>query len=353
MVGWLIDRIGSRKIVLVGMVMTGASLVLMSRINSLMSFYSTFAIMAIGTSCGLGLGPYVAVANWFSRKRTWAMAVMSAGYAFSGAMGPVLVRLIGNYGWRKTLVISGIAMWVIGVPLSLVMRHRPEQYGCLPDGAKSTPAPGTSETLRATGPDYTPRQALMTGTFWTLIAFGILTGFAQSAIIVHEMPYLTDVGISRNLAGWVILGITGVSLFGRLGFGWMGDRYDKRWLLAGGAVLQCLGVLVFAGIGAPWTLVPFILLYGPGYASQVPLWPAIRADYFGMKHYGAIGGLQSLASTICGISAPVLAGWVFDISGTYRLIWLAFAAATALAIPFALLARPPGRARLNRQAGSI
>jgi OFA family oxalate/formate antiporter-like MFS transporter len=106
-------------------------------------------------------------------------------------------------------------------------------------------------------------------------------------------------------------------------------------------VLQCAGVLVFAGIAAPWTLVPFILLYGPGYASQMPLWPAIRADYFGMKHYGTIGGLQSLSWTVCGIVAPVLAGWVFDVRDTYRPVWLAFAAATALAIPFALLARVP------------
>ena len=345
LIGWLIDRLGARKIMVTGMFVTGVSLMLMSRVSSLFAFYAVFALMSIGTSCGLGLAPYVAAANWFSKRRTWAIAIMSAGYAFSGVVGPVLVRLIGLYGWRDTLIIAGITMWVVGIPLSLVIRHRPEQYGYLPDGEKqplsSSEAGGQSKTTgpAARGADYTARQALITRTFWMLTLFGILTGLAQSAIIVHEMPYLTSIGISRQIASWAILGITGASLIGRLGFGWMGDKYDKRYLLAIGAVLQTAGVLVFARISGPGMLIPFILLYGPGYSAQIPIWPAIRADYFGLKHQGAIGGLQALAGTVSGIAAPVLAGWVFDVRGDYRPVWVAFAVATALGIPFAMLIR--------------
>ena len=87
-------------------------------------------------------------------------------------------------------------------------------------------------------------------------------------------------------------------------------------------------------------LIPFLLLYGPGYASQIPIWPAMVAGYFGLKHYATIWGLQELGWTICGILAPVLAGWVFDTWGTYRPIWLAFAIATAVAIPFVFLMKP-------------
>ena len=342
LVGWLIDKVGARKVVFTGIVLTGASLILMSRTSSLAYFYAAFALMAVGTSCALGLGPYVAAANWFTRKRTWAMAVMSGGYAMSGILGPILVRLIGQYGWRGALVIVGIAIWVVGIPLSMVIRHRPQPYGYLPDGesrsgpSDETASPSPESTTgrdQMTDRDYTVREAMVTRAFWVLILFGVLTGFAQSAIIVHEMPYLTSVGISRDLASWTILGITGCSLLGRLVFGWVGDKYDKRYLLAIGAAFQCVGVLIFAFIGAPWMIIPFILSYGFGYASQIPLWPSIRADYFGLKHYGAIGGLQSLSWTICGIAAPVLAGWVFDTQSSYRMIWLAYAAATAIAIP--------------------
>lgn len=250
------------------------------------------------------------------------------------------------------MVIAGVVMLAVGVPLGFVIRHRPEPYGYLPDGKtqdvfpqseSASGKPPATDALTTDLPEQTglsPRQAIMTRAFWLLIIFAILTGFAQSAINVHEMPYLTSVGISRATAGWAILGITGLSLIGRLGFGRMGDRYDKRYLLAIGAALQFFGVLIFAGISSPWMLIPFLLLYGPGYASQIPIWPAIRADYFGLKHYATIGGLQALGWTFCGILAPVLAGWVFDVWGTYRPIWLVYAATTAVAIPFILLIKP-------------
>lgn len=243
-------------------------------------------------------------------------------------------------------------MSAVGIPLASVIRHRPEPYGYLPDGQTqdvSSQSESTSGKPPATGAlaidlpyqtDLSPRQAIVTRTFWLFTIFFILTGFAPTAIFVHEMPYLTSVGISRETAGWVILGITGFSLIGRLGFGWLGARYDKRYLLAIGAALQFFGVLIFAGVSSPWMLTPFLLLYSPGYAAHMPIAPALRADYFGLKHYGAIGGLVALAWTICGFFAPVLAGWVFDTWGTYRPIWLAYAIATAVAIPFILLIKP-------------
>ena len=352
LVGFLMDKVGVRKIIIFGMVVSGLGLLLMSRTNSLLFFYGAFILLSIGTSCGIGMGQYVAVANWFSKKRTWAMGIMSAGYAFSGIAGPVLVWLIRQYRWRETLVIAGVVMLVVGIPLGLVIRHRPEPYGYLPDGetqdvspqsentSGKPPATGASATELTHQTGLSPRQAIMTRAFWLLIIFTIFTGFAISAIMVHEMPYLTSVGISRETAGWAILGITSFSLIGRLGFGRLGDRYDKRYLLAIGAALQFFGVLIFAGISSPWMLIPFLLLYGPGYAAQIPIWPAMVAGYFGLKHYATIWGLQELGWTICGILAPVLAGWVFDVWGTYRPIWLAYAIATAVAIPFILLMKP-------------
>jgi len=351
LVGYFMDKIGVRKVIVFGIVISGFGFLLMCFTNSLLFFYISFMLLSIGTSCGLGSGQYVAVANWFSKKRTWAMGILSTGFAFSGIAGPVLVWLIGQYGWRGALVIISVIMFVVGIPLGLVVRHRPEPYGYLPDGEAPGVSPreeGTSNKRAATGArtdsstqpsGLTARQSLATRTFWMLIVFTTLSGFATSAIMVHEMPYLTSVGVSRETAGWAILGITGFSVFGRLGFGWVGDRYDKRYLLAIGALLQFFGVLVFTWVASPWMLLPFMLLYGPGYASQIPLHPALQADYFGLKHYATIRGLQSLGWTISGILAPFLAGWAFDVWGSYRPVWLAYAIATAASIPFLFLIR--------------
>ena len=345
LIGFLTDRIGVRKIIIFGMALTGLGMILLSYTNSLMVFYGIFLLFSLGTSAGLASAQYVAAANWFSKKRSWAMAILSTGFGFSGVVGPILVWLIGQYGWQQAAIIMGVVMWLVGVPLGLVFRHRPEPYGYLPDGEvpgtitpdiKSTDAALTASTSATPANEFTTRQALATRTFWMLVLFGLLTGFAQSAIFVHEMPYLTSVGISRGIAGWVILGITGSSVIGRLGFGWLGDRFDKRYLLAIGAALQCIGVFIFAGISQPWMLIPFLLFFGPGYASQIPLYPAIRADYFGLKQFATIGGFMGLGWTVCGILAPVLAGWVYDTTGSYRLIWLAYAIVTATGIPTVL-----------------
>ena len=104
LVGFLMDKVGVRKVIIFGMAVSGLGFLLMSRTNSLLLFYGAFLILSIGTSCGLGMGQYVAVANWFSKKRTWVMGIMSVGYGLSGIAGPVLVWLIRQYGWRSTLV---------------------------------------------------------------------------------------------------------------------------------------------------------------------------------------------------------------------------------------------------------
>jgi MFS family permease len=355
LIGFFIDKFGARKIVLFGILLNGLGYLLMSHTHSLLFFYGSFVLLSIGTSCGVGMAQYVTVANWFSKKRTLAMGITASGYGVSGFIGPILVWLIAQNGWRSALVIVAIVVWLVGIPLGLVLRHKPESYGYLPDGEKR-PASSVSRDAHAEPVhsikvaadvsqerDLTVRQALATSTFWLLILFGSFTGLAPSAIISLEMPYLTSVGISRQIAGWAILGMTGLSLVGRLGFGVLGDRYDKRRLLAIGAALQFAGVLVFAMVTSPWMIVPFVLLYGPGWASQIPIWPSIRAEYFGLKHFATIGGLQGLGFTISGIVAPLLAGWVFDVWGTYRPIWLAYAVATAIGIPFVLLIRKKRR----------
>jgi len=283
------------------------------------------------------------------------MGLLSTGYGFSGLSGPVLVWLISQYGWRDSLVIAGVGMMIVGIPLGAVFRHRPEPYGYLPDGETEEASDqdidqGPDIDREETAPDLSAREALKTRPFWILLLFSTFTGFAQSAIFVHEMPYLTSVGISRETAGWAIPGMTGLSIIGRLSFSWIGDNYDKRYLLAIGATLQLFGVLVFAWIGSPGMLIPFIVLFGIGYASQIPLFPAIQVDYFGLKSYATIRGLQWAGWSICGILAPVLAGWVYDVWGIYRPIWLAYAIANAVAIPLIFLMKPAKKRKADLNA---
>jgi sugar phosphate permease len=338
-IGFLIDRIGARKTIFTGIIISGIALVLLSRTNSLYYFYGIFLLLALGLTCALGTAQYAAIANWFSRRRSLAMGILSAGFGLSGAMTPLLVWLINNHGWRVSLVIIGIATLIIGIPLSLVARHRPEPYGYLPDGnhTKKDATPplktGNPPEIRSS---FSIKQALKTKDLWLMIAFGFCTSFSITAITVHEMPYLISVGISEEMAAITMLGITGSSLIGRLGFSWLGDIYDKRRLLAIAATLQVTGVLIFAFIEHPWMIIPFLLTFGPGYGAPIPIMPALQADYFGTKTFASLRGIYAISWTIPGIVAPLFAGWIYDSQGSYRLAFIVFAILCSLAIPVIL-----------------
>lgn len=133
-VGFLTDKYGPRRLVFSGSILAGLGFILLSRINSLWGFYAFFILLSAGASFCFTVPGYTAVVNWFERRRSTALGISIAAIGVSGILIPVTDWLIGQYGWRTTMVISGLGMWIVGIPASLVIRHRPEDYGYVPDG---------------------------------------------------------------------------------------------------------------------------------------------------------------------------------------------------------------------------
>ena len=362
LIGLLIDRFGPRKVTFSGVVIAGLGFLWISRVNSLPSFYAAFLFASMGSGAAFGSAAYAAVANWFVKKRARAMALLSAGFGACGIIAPGLVWLISQYDWRTSLATVGFGLWAVGIPLSLVIRDRPQEYGYLPDGINpssslavtgvnatatvrniSSPNGAVTQQESQTSVGFSAREALRTQAFWLLILSSCLAGVAQSALGVHLIPHLTNVGIPVGIAGLAVTGMTVSSLIGRLGFGYLGDLFDKRHLIAAAAVLQAIGVLVFAHITSAWLILPFVLFYGPGYAGPIPVRPALQADYYGIKAFGLIGGLMGFGWTLAGIVGPLFAGWVCDVTGSYRWAFVIFALSTALSIPVILAVKPPKR----------
>jgi MFS family permease len=353
-VGYLFDRFGPRYILLIGGVAGGMGLVLMSMIDSLMGFYGSFLVVSIGMSGLMGVG-MPTVANWFIRKRGRALGLMMAGVGFSGTMAPVLVWLIDANGWRFAMWTLAIGFWTITIPVALVIRHRPEMSGLLPDGDLVAIAqtesgqlgegsfPEVSQSSHHQEVDYTWREALGTRAFWLLSLAFLIQQAATSAVFVHEMPYLESLEISRGLAANVVMFMTLLSMVGRLGFGTLADTYEPRYVLAAAFALQAVGVFIFAYVTAEaaWLLIPFLLIYSPGYGGPIPVRPAIQGRYFGRINFGTILGLMSAATVIGGIVSPPLAGWIFDTFGSYRWAFIIFGGFTLLAIPAILMAKAP------------
>jgi MFS family permease len=354
--GYLVDRTGPRKLMLAGWAVVGIGFLLMSRINSLWAFYCSFVIIATGFSFGSFVVLNTIVALWFEKKRSRAMTFIYLGFGASGTLVPLIALAIEQFGWRETLTVLAVVLWIIGILLSLVMRHKPEQYGLLPDGRapestrQSTPvlnALSTDATIVpasiSPGIGFSARAVLKTRAFWLFSLCFFFQHIGTSAVMVHIVPYLESEKLPTTLAAMAVTGMTLCSVIGRLVFGLMGDFANKRYLVAIALVFQTVGLFIFSFIDASkaWLIIPFLLIYAPGYGGTIPLRPVLQADLFGTKSFGTIMGLSSAISMTSGLFSPVIAGWLFDTTGSYSLAWQIFAAITVPAIVLILLTKPP------------
>ena len=356
-VGYLVDRVGSRRLLLVGIMLVGTGFILLSRVESVWAFYAAVMIIAVGMSATGGPVAMTAAAHWFERQRGRAMALLATGAGSSGIMVLVLATLIAAFGWREALLIVGIAQIALCIPLALVVRHRPQEMGLLPDGEPPLPRPevGRAGVAKANGVAYRPlhlqdsgltvAQALRTRTFWLLSLAMALAGFGSTAIIVHQVVYVTEAtGLSDQQSAVVAMMMPIVSLAGRVGFGWLADYREKRQVLAASYMLLGLGILLLAAAQEPWQLLFFLVVFSPGWGGSIAVQPAFQAEYFGLRAFGALQGLTFTVSTLGSVAGPIFAGWVHDSTDTYRNAFAVLALASLAAAPAVLMVGQPRRA---------
>jgi MFS family permease len=279
-----------------------------------------------------------AVASWFRRRVGIATGIAVSGFGLGGLLVPLLVGLIDAYDWRATVIILGIGMLLVLLPLSLVFRHRPEQYGYEPDGLPPEPVAASDDPAAVREPaaevSVGAGRALRGRTFWGIALVFTCHVLIVTAVITHIMPYLSSVGVPRPVSSVVTTAVPLASIAGRLGFGWLADRFSRKLTTVVGFGMMGIGTLCFAYVGpdTTWLLVPFILLFGPGYGGANVMRPALVQTYFGRKGFGTIFGLMMGINMIGSIAGPPLAGWAFDTWADYQPMWLIMAVVPAAAV---------------------
>jgi len=343
-VGFVVDRVGPRRLMVFGVATVALGFILLSRIQDLWTFYGSIVVIAIGMSAAAGPVGMVAVAHWFRRRRGRAFAWMAMGSGSSGVMVVVLAWLISTFDWRNALLIIAAVQFAVCIPLALSIRNRPEDLGLLPDGDLEDDSAGESGAhARFAEPEgLTVGQALHTSAFWR-IAVALAMGNAGAvAIIVHTIPFLTkSVGLSEGLAAASVTAMILLSLGGRFGFGVLADQVDKRFIMAGSYALLALAVLLFATVFRGWQVVYVLPLFGLGWGGIIPVRPALQAEVFGMRAFGAIQGLAFTIATLGGLAGPVFAGWMYDQTDSYRLAFVILGIAGFLAAPLILTLQRP------------
>jgi sugar phosphate permease len=353
-VGWLADRWGPRRLVFAGATAIGLGLLLLSRINSLASFYGVFILIALGMSTCIGTVPVATVGNWFQTKVTLATGILVSGSAVGGLMVPLVTRLVDTFQWRTATMILGLGAWAFLLPLSLVFRHKPEQYGYLPDGnpQKSLPSSQTQSPTGRNEPDIRVKQVLKNVAFWHIAMAFMCHILAMNAVVTHVMPYLSSIGFTRSFSSLVAIIVPLTSIAGRLSFGWFGYRFDKRWVAAVGFALAGLGLLFFSYVGTvrTWMLVPSLVFIGLGWGGPVPMMPALVREYFGRLRLATVLGLVMGAAALGSMAGPPLVGLAFDKLHSYQIAWFGLAALVIVGM-ISLLTTPAvgGETRLHRQ----
>jgi OFA family oxalate/formate antiporter-like MFS transporter len=340
LVGFLADRFGPRSLMLWGTITVGFGLILLSLTKSLAIFYAAFLIIGFGAGGCTAVVSMTAIANWFRRKVGLALGVQGSGINAGGLMVLLIVGLIDLYQWRATLIILGLGVWALGIPLSLVVRNRPEHYGYHPDGEASIPQVEGHE-MQDTGVEITLSQALKMRSFLYLNITEFIRFMALVAVFTHVMPYLASVGMPRPTAGLVAGAIPLIGIIGRFGLGWLGDAFDKRLMLAMTTAFISLGLLAFSSVHAEWAIVPFLLLLPIGYGGSLVVRGSIVREYFGRDSYGKMIGVIIGSAAFGGIIGPTLAGWMYDTMGNYQPIWLLFCGLNGLATVLTLRLKRP------------
>lgn len=319
--GWLLDRFGPRAMVQVGMLVFGSGFLMLSQIDSLAGFYISAVLMAIGVSLGGYFPLTVALLQWFERYRARALSIMSLGLALGGVMVPAVAWSMATYGWRATAFGSGVIIIALGLPLSRVIRWRPQDHGDTVDGLPEAPAQ-TAGDVRGAPPgrvEFSVRQALRTRAFW-LLALG--HGFALlvvTAVNVHAITHMKEgLGYSVTQAAFFIMILTLGQVGGVLLSATIGDRFEKRLLAAGCMIGHMAGLLLLTYATHPAQVVAFALLHGVAWGLRGPLMQSIRADYFGRNAIGMILGLSSVIIALGQIAGPMVAGMLADLTGNYR-----------------------------------
>ena len=338
-VGFLVDRIGARWIIVTGAVIVGLGLIGLGLSNGVVMFYAFFLFISLGTS-GVGHGvtwPTV-VGRWFRRKRGLAIGLAVMGPIVGAPMVVVNASLIDAFGWRAVLVGYGVVITVFVSLLGLVARNRPQDYGLLPYGEEPEARPG-AVALSRREPEYGMSMSTVARSraFWLLSAYLGGMFIANSGFQLHQIPYfVNDRGFSSTAAAttiWIVLWASG---FGRTGGGWLMDKLDYRLVLVAASVMLASS-FVYLQMGKPDNLVEtlrFDLLFGLAFGTTIPMRGTLGSMMFGTRSLGAVVGLLQGTGVAAGVVGPILMGALFDLRGNYSLgLWLIAAIALAGTVP--------------------
>ena len=336
----LIERYSITKIVFLAVLIEGTSFLLLSLTSNLWYLYIVYFLVGLGSG---GVGTVIlatVVSNWFIKKRGMAIGITTAGMSLGALLiVPIVGFIIEGSGWRLAFVFMGLLFYVVGIPLALfVLKKSPEEMGLLPDGegqsnTRKVTVEANSLISSTTGTEKGRMTTLLKSLpLWVLSAGFFLAYAGENAILVHEVPFATDMGVPATAAA-VALGFTGgIGGIGKVALGWLTDKLSTRYVVLICFTIQIVGVLILMQTKTMAMLWLFVVVFGFGMGGAAALVPLSVGDRFGIATFSIVFGIINFLGNIGSAVGPYFAGYVFDITGTYSFAFATFIVTYIVAI---------------------
>ncbi len=337
--GRLNDRIGPRILIAFAGASLGIGYLSMSYMQASWQLYLLYGLLV-----GLGYSTHdvitlSTIARWFVRRRGMMSGIVKVGTGCGQLFVPLIATaLIAAYGWRSSCFIIGAAALAALVAVAQVMRRDPRGVGLLPDDGNGISA-GTLIAAEEGG--LSLREASRMRQFWTLCVAEFAVFSCLLTIVVHIVPHARDLGLPPAIAAGVLATIGGASMLGRFTMGTVNDGIGgKRSLITCFVIL--IGGLVWLQLShAAWMLFLFAIIYGFAHGGLFTVMSPMVAELFGTGSHGLLFGIVLFSGTLGGAAGPLMAGRLFDLTGSYRLVFLILTAMAVVGLILIITLRPP------------
>ncbi len=315
--GRLGDKYGPKPFAIAAGILLGAGFMLMSQITALWQAYVIWGLL-IGAGIGCsGTSMVSSIPRWFSKKRGLAISITVAGFNFGAVIGPLIIQgLISNYDWRRAFLVLGFVPLLVNIPLAQFIKRDPQHMGIKPYGADGLS--DLAETVETATHKLSFGQVVKTGRFWIFGALQFTFGFCMQTVIIHIAPHATDLGIPALVAASILSISAGSRIIGNLTTGFLSEWLGSRRVMTGCFIILTMGLtwLLFAKNITGFFI--FAVIFGITTGGINPLFTLVPAELFGLRNLGIISGAFLLLGTLGGSVGSPLAGYIFDVTKSYR-----------------------------------
>jgi MFS family permease len=324
-IGSLLDRYGERRIMIAGAAMVALSFLALSRADSPAAFFVIFIVLGVGITGSTIIPTALVITNWFRERRGLALGIAFAGIPLGGTGVTIFASwIVQRSGFRAGYLAMAIPIVVVVIPLlALFMRTAPE-------AEETRPASGAPEA-ELSGLEV--REALGSRSFWMIAVAEVFFATAGVGLRVHLVPFLTGIGYSPTLAAEILGAMFIFSAIGSSMMGALADRLGGRVTLSLVFFAGAAGIAALLGASHLIAVGAFVVIFG--LVRETHIVPIVITESLGAKRLGALLGLLALFTTFGFAAGPVIAGRIFDRTGSYTgalLLFVALAIISMLAM---------------------